>query len=65
LFLSLQFSCSLLLLLFENQERQFKRSMQNIVLSNKVVVLRLRVRTIAKEITAQKQVATTRESLVA
>ena len=39
--------------------------MQNIVLDNKVVALRLRVKTIAREITARKQIATTRKSLVA
>jgi hypothetical protein len=39
--------------------------MQNIILDNKIVALRLRVKTITREITAQKQIATTRESFVA
>ncbi len=35
--------------------------MQNIALDNKTAALCLRIRAIAKEITAQKQIATTKE----
>jgi len=38
--------------------------MQNTALDNKIVTLRLKIRAIAKEIIAQKQIATTKKSLV-
>jgi len=63
-FCFLQFSCFLLLLLSRNLEKQFKNNIQDIVLNNKIVVLYLKIKTIIKEIIAQKQITTTRESLV-
>jgi len=50
--------------LSRNLEKQFKNNIQDIVLNNKIVVLYLKIKTIIKEIIAQKQITTTRESLV-
>lgn len=47
------------------KERQPEHGMQNIVLDNKAAALRLRVKTVAREITARKQIAAARESLAA
>ncbi len=59
--LRLQFFYFLLLSSFE-QERD---SGQNTVLNNKIAALCLRVKTIAKEITVRRQIATARETLAA
>jgi len=50
--------------LSRNLERQFENNIQNIALNNKIVALCFRAKAIAKKIIVQKQVTTTRKSLV-
>ena len=47
-----------------NPKKQFENNIQNIVLNNKIAALYFKIRTIAKEIIVQKQIAAARESFV-